>query len=54
MEGNLLTDNHKLEVDAVLFDLDGTLLDSIGIYYDIMDIVFEKLELPPVPQQTFL
>ncbi len=44
----------KMEVDAVLFDLDGTLLDSIGIYYEMVDIVFEKLKLPPVPKERFV
>jgi 2-phosphoglycolate phosphatase len=43
-----------LNVDAVLFDLDGTLLDSIGIYYDIVDIVFSRLKLPPVPKERFV
>ena len=50
----MLSDGNKLNVDAVLFDLDGTLLDSIWIYYDIVDIVFEKLELPPVPKERFV
>jgi len=50
----LLTDGDKLKVDAVLFDLDGTLIDSIGIYYNIVDIVFEKLKLPPVPREKFV
>ena len=50
----MIAEGSKLNVDAVLFDLDGTLLDSIGIYYDIVDIVFEKLELPPVPRERFV
>ena len=50
----MFADGKKLNVDAILFDLDGTLLDSIGIYYDIVDIVFEKLELPPVPKERFV
>ena len=50
----MLTDGNKMNVEAVLFDLDGTLLDSIGIYYDIVDIVFEKLKLPPVPKERFV
>ncbi len=33
-------------VDAVLFDLDGTLIDSIGIYYRILDTAFDRLGLP--------
>lgn len=36
----------KLKVDAVLFDLDGTILDSIGIYYQIIEIVFKRLDIP--------
>ena len=35
----------KLKVDAVLFDLDGTVLDSIGIYYQIIEIVFKRLDI---------
>ena len=38
----------KLAVDAVIFDLDGTLIDSAPIYYDIIDVIFEKLDIPPV------
>jgi 2-phosphoglycolate phosphatase len=44
--------NQKLEVKAVLFDLDGTLIDSAPIYYEIIDVVFDKLGIPPVPVQT--
>ena len=43
---------NKLEdVEAVLFDLDGTLIDSAPIYYQIIDIVFEKLGVPPVSKK---
>lgn len=38
----------KLVVDAVIFDLDGTLIDSAPIYYSIIDVIFEKLGIPPV------
>ncbi len=44
--------NKKLKVEAVLFDLDGTLIDSAPIYYQIIDIVFEKLGVPPVSRKT--
>jgi len=44
--------NQKLEVNAVLFDLDGTLIDSAPIYHEIIDIVFARLEVPPVSRET--
>jgi len=44
--------NQKLEVQAVLFDLDGTLIDSAPIYYQIIDIVFERLGIPTVSRET--
>ena len=44
--------NKKLKVKAVLFDLDGTLIDSAPIYYQIIDIVFERLGVPPVSRET--
>lgn len=44
--------NRKLGVKAVLLDLDGTLIDSAPIYYEIIDIVFAKLGVPPVSRKT--
>lgn len=35
----------KMKVGAVLFDLDGTILDSIHIYYQIIETVFKRLDL---------
>ena len=52
MEDRLLFADQKLEVNAVLFDLDGTLIDSAPIYYQIIDIVFERLGVPPVSRHT--
>ena len=43
--------NKKINVNAVLFDLDGTLIDSAPIYYQIIDIVFERLGVPPVSRE---
>ncbi|MCP4368782.1 MAG: HAD family hydrolase [Deltaproteobacteria bacterium] len=38
----------KILADAVIFDLDGTIIDSIGIYYKIVEVVLERLGLPQV------
>ena len=35
-------------VSAVMFDLDGTLIDSINVYFKVVQAVFGKLGLPPV------
>jgi 2-phosphoglycolate phosphatase len=43
-----------MKVDAVIFDLDGTLIDSIKIYFKIVDVVFERLNLPPVSRDTIV
>ena len=37
-----------------MFDLDGTLIDSVPIYYEIIDIVFAELEVPVVSRETLL
>ena len=39
-------------MDAVLFDLDGTLIDTVPIYYEIIDIVFAELGVPAVSRAT--
>lgn len=38
----------RFPVDAVIFDLDGTIIDTIGIYYKIVEAVLERLGLPQV------
>ncbi len=43
-----------LELKAVIFDLDGTLIDSIESYYRIVEIALERLGLPPVSRQKIL
>ena len=42
----------KLKLGAVIFDLDGTLIDSIGIYFMIVDKTLERLNLPPVSRAS--
>ncbi len=39
-------------IKAVLSDLDGVLIDSIGVYYKILDIVFERIGIPQASHQT--
>jgi HAD superfamily hydrolase (TIGR01549 family) len=39
---------------AVIFDLDGTLLDPRDIYYTIMELLFERLRFPPVSRELLL
>jgi len=50
----LSSENSKLTVDAVMFDLDGTLIDSVPIYYKIIDIVFAKLGVPAVSREALM
>ena len=44
--------NKKFEVKAVLLDLDGTLIDSVPIYHQIIDIIFDRLGIPSVARET--
>lgn len=44
------TDN--LSVTTLLFDLDGTLIDSVNAYYLIVERALDKLNLPSVPRRT--
>jgi 2-phosphoglycolate phosphatase len=50
----MLLNHIKLDVDAVMFDLDGTIIDSIPIYFNLIDIVFQRLGLPLIPQKTIV
>jgi HAD superfamily hydrolase (TIGR01509 family) len=43
-----------LTVDAVIFDLDGTLIDSAPIYYELIDVIFKRLGIPPVDRHVLL
>ncbi len=38
----------KLTVEAIMFDLDGTIIDSVKIYYRIVEAVLDRLGLPGV------
>lgn len=41
-------------MEAVLFDLDGTILDSIESYYKLADIMFARLDLPPISRKALV
>ncbi len=47
-------DKRKFAVDAVMFDLDGTLIDTVPIYYEIIDIVFAEIGVPAVSRATLM
>ena len=49
-----MSPKQKLKVKAVIFDLDGTLIDSIDIYFRIVENALERLELPPVSRSKIL
>jgi HAD superfamily hydrolase (TIGR01509 family) len=48
------SDLNKLSVDAVIFDMDGTLIDSIDIYFEIVEIALKRLKLPQVSRNKIL
>jgi phosphoglycolate phosphatase len=54
MEIGIPFENRKFTVDAVMFDLDGTLIDSVPIYYEIIDIIFARLGVPAASRQTLM
>ena len=41
-----------LALDAVIFDLDGTLINTPEAYYRVVQAAFARLGLPPVPRKT--
>ena len=47
-------DLNKLSVNAVIFDMDGTLIDSIDIYFKIVEIALERLKMPQVSREKIL
>jgi HAD superfamily hydrolase (TIGR01549 family) len=49
-----MSPKRKLNVAAVIFDLDGTLIDSIDIYFRIVEKALERLGLPPVSRSKIL
>ena len=46
--------NARLIVDAVVFDLDGTLIDSLDVYCRILNAALVTLGLPAAPREDIL
>ena len=44
----------KLKVRAVIFDMDGTILNSVEPYYKVVVETFKRLGLPPAPREKVL
>jgi len=44
-------DGGGFDLEGLIFDLDGTLIDSIEVYYTMMKTVFEGLCWPKVPRK---
>jgi phosphoglycolate phosphatase len=47
-------ENGRLPVEAVILDLDGTLIDTVDIYFTILYSALEKVGLPRVSRATLL
>jgi HAD superfamily hydrolase (TIGR01509 family) len=43
--------NEIFSVEAVIFDLDGTLINSIAIYMQILKTAFDHLNIPPISKK---
>lgn len=43
--------NRGMALEGLIFDLDGTLIDSVGIYYTMMETVFQRLHWPQVSRE---
>ena len=41
-------------IGSMIFDLDGTLIDSVPAYFDITETVLERIGLPPAPKKTII
>jgi len=45
--------NSKIpDINGVIFDLDGTLIDSVPVYFELMKTILETIGLPPAPRSV--
>ncbi|MBW1997993.1 MAG: HAD family hydrolase [Deltaproteobacteria bacterium] len=49
-----MNEDRKNSLEAILFDLDGTLIDSIEAYFRIMEITIEEIGVAPVSREKIL
>ena len=45
-------DKKSLNIKSIMFDLDGTLIDSVPAYYRAMDSILKTVGLPPAPKSV--
>lgn len=46
--------NSKLKVDAAIFDLDGTLIDSTEAHFKVIEEIFTRMDQPVLPRKILL
>jgi beta-phosphoglucomutase-like phosphatase (HAD superfamily) len=46
------SDDSTFSLKALIFDLDGTLIDTIPFYFSIVDAVMERLQMSPVSREA--
>ena len=42
------------DIKCALFDLDGTLIDSVPVYFKLMETILETIGLPPAPKNVVI
>jgi HAD superfamily hydrolase (TIGR01509 family) len=47
-------ERQRIPLKGLIFDLDGTLLDTREIYFAVVEGVFERISLPPVSREVFV
>jgi phosphoglycolate phosphatase-like HAD superfamily hydrolase len=40
------------DIECAIFDLDGTLIDSVPVYFKLMETILEAIGLPPAPKSV--
>jgi HAD superfamily hydrolase (TIGR01509 family) len=45
-------DSMNLNIESMIFDLDGTLIDSVPTYFRLMELILKEVGLPPAPRSV--